>query len=56
MFVAGTARTIDVNETPEEILAIHLGEQRGGVEVLNPGSLLANSSFKLLHKDKEAAN
>ena len=28
-FVGSNARTIDVNETPEKILAIHLGEQRG---------------------------
>jgi hypothetical protein len=28
-FVGSNAQTIDVNETPEEILAIHLGEQPG---------------------------
>jgi len=28
-FVGSNAQTIDVNETPEEILAIHLGAQRG---------------------------
>jgi hypothetical protein len=28
-FVGSGAQTIDVNETPEEILAIHLGEQWG---------------------------
>ena len=28
-FVGSNAQTIDVNETPEEILAIPLGEQRG---------------------------
>ena len=28
-FIGSNAQTIDVNETPEEILAIHLGEQPG---------------------------
>jgi hypothetical protein len=28
-FVGSNAQTIDVNETPEEILAIHLGAQEG---------------------------
>jgi hypothetical protein len=28
-FVGSNAQTISVKETPEEILAIHLGEQRG---------------------------
>jgi len=28
-FVGSNAQTIDVNETPEEILAIHLAAQRG---------------------------
>jgi hypothetical protein len=28
-FVGSSAQTIDVNETPEEILAIHLGDQWG---------------------------
>jgi hypothetical protein len=28
-FVGSNAQTIDVNETPEDILAIHLGTQQG---------------------------
>lgn len=28
-FVGSNAQTIDVNETPEDILAIHLGVQQG---------------------------